>query len=172
MALDVSGSMKNTYSCGHVHEISKKALSASLVLTDKKEVDIWVFGDNASFVGSYGIDQIDKIDCIFCKNEGTHLCRFIENEKNKIKDNALCIIFTDDDANSISAAVSGMKLRENVFWQIIVCESDVKNIELAIKGIKNVSVVQLSDYQTKTDDEISDMLLGGYIRWKSDLYLH
>ena len=79
----------------------------------------------------------------------------------------MCIIFTDDDSNSISAAVEGFKQREKCFWQIIAYEQDVKNIKAAIKNIKNVSVVSLFNYQGKSDEEISRILLKDYIVWKS-----
>jgi hypothetical protein len=78
----------------------------------------------------------------------------------------LCIIFTDDDSSSISAAVEGMKQRKNVFWQIIAYEQDVKSIKATIKNIRNTSVVTLSNYQSRTDEEISETLLKDYIVWK------
>lgn len=167
MCLDISGSMSDTYAKGHVHEITKKALSASLALTEEKVVNIWTFGDNAQFEGSYGINQIDQINRISSKNEGTYLLKFVEKANSSINDGALCIIFTDDDSSSISAAVEGMKQRKNVFWQIIAYEQDVKNIKAAIKNRKNISVVSLFDYQNKTDEDISEILLKNYIMWKS-----
>ena len=167
MCLDVSGSMSDTYAKGHVHEITKKALAASLALTDEKEVNIWTFGNDTRFEGSYGINQINQIHRISSKNEGTYLLKFVEKANDSINDGALCVIFTDDDSSSISAAVEGMKQRNNVFWQIIAYEQDVTNIKAAIRNIKNISVVSLSNYQSKTDDEISGLLLKDYIVWKS-----
>ena len=166
MVLDISGSMKDTYSKGHVYKITKKAISASLALTKEQEIGVWTFGDNAVFIGNYGVDKIDQIVKITCKNQGTYLQRFVEKANDSIKDGALCIIFTDDDSNSISAAIEGMKRREQVFWQIIAYERDVKSIMAAIKNIKNTSVVTLSDYQNRTDEEISNLLLKDYIKWK------
>ncbi len=142
-------------------------MSASLALTEEKVVNIWTFGDNAQFEGSYGINQIDQINSISSKNEGTYLQKFVEKANSSINDGALCIIFTDDDSSSISAAVEGMKQRKNVFWQIIAYEQDVKNIKAAIKNRKNISVVSLFDYQNKTDEDISEILLKNYIMWKS-----
>ena len=84
-----------------------------------------------------------------------------------MNDGALCIIFTDDDSSSISAAVEAMKQRKKVFWQIIAYEQDVINIKSAIKNIRNVSVVSLSNYQSKSDEEISELLLKDYVVWKS-----
>ncbi len=46
-------------------------------------------------------------------------------------------------------------------------EQDVKNIKAAIKNRKNISVVSLFDYQNKTDEDISEILLKNYIMWKS-----
>ena len=167
MCLDVSGSMSDTYAKGHVHMITKKALAASLALTDEKDVNIWTFGSDAKFEGCYGINQIDQIYRITCRNEGTCLQKFVEKANSSINDGALCIIFTDDDSNSISAAIEGMKQRKNVFWQIIAYEQDIKSIKAAIKSIRNTSVVSLSDYQSKTDEEINEILLKEYILWKS-----
>ena len=84
--------------------------------------------------------------------------KFVEKANSSINDGALCIIFTDDDSSSISAAVEGMKQRKNVFWQIIAYEQDVKNIKAAIKNRKNISVVSLFDYQNKTDKSIEKIL--------------
>lgn len=159
--------MSDTYAKGHVHEIAKKALAASLALTDEKTVNIWTFGNDARPEGSFGINQIDQINRITCRNEGTYLQKFVEKANPSIIDGALCIILTDDDSASISAAVAGMKQRKNVFWQIIAYKQDVKSIMDAIKGISNTSVVSLSNYQGKTDEEINDVLLKDYILWKS-----
>ena len=167
IVLDVSGSMSDTYNKGHVHEITKKALAASMALTEKQEVGVWTFGDSATYIGNLGLSQIDQINKITCQNQGTYLQRFVEKANDAIKDESLCIIFTDDDSSSISAAVEGMKQREKVFWQIIVYESDAKGIKAAITNIENASVVTLSDYQSKTVEEIREMLLKNYIIWKS-----
>lgn len=167
IVLDVSGSMSDTYSKGHVYEITKKAISASLALTKEQEIEVWTFGDKAVFIGNYGVDKIDEIEKITCQNQGTYLQRFVEKANDSIKDGALCIIFTDDDSNSISAAIEGMKRREKVFWQIIAYEREAKSITAAIKNIKNTSVVTLSDYQNRTDEEINKLLLKDYIEWKS-----
>lgn len=166
LCLDVSGSMSDTYAKGHVHEIAKKALAASLALTDEKEVNIWTFGDDAKFEGRYGIDQISNIKSISCRNEGTYLQKFVEKANSSIDDDALCIIFTDDDSSSISAAIEGMKQRKNVFWQIIAYETDVKSIKTATNNVENASVVSLYDYHSETDEEINAKLLGDYIKWK------
>ena len=136
-------------------------------MTNEKEVNIWTFGNDAKFEGRYGIHQISQIQAIACRNEGTYLQKFVEKANNSINDGAFCIIFTDDDSESISAAVEGMKKRKNVFWQIIAYEQDVKNIKAATKNIKNTSIISLSNYQSKTDDEISEMLLKDYVVWKS-----
>ena len=167
LCLDVSGSMSDTYAKGHVHEIAKKALAASLALTNEKEVNIWTFGNDAKFEGRYGINQISQIQAISCRNEGTYLQKFVEKASSSIIDGALCVIFTDDDSGSISAAVEGMKQRKNVFWQIIAYEQDVKNIKAATKNIRNTSIISLSNYQSKKDEEISEMLLKDYVVWKS-----
>ena len=167
LCLDVSGSMSDTYAKGHVHEIAKKALAASLALTNEKEVNIWTFGNDAKFEGRYGINQISQIQAISCRNEATYLQKFVEKANSSIIDGALCVIFTDDDSGSISAAVEGMKQRKNVFWQIIAYEQDVKNIKAATKNIRNTSIISLSNYQSKRDEEISEMLLKDYVVWKS-----
>lgn len=166
MVLDVSGSMKDTYKAGHVHSISKKALSASLAITDSKEVSLWTFGKNAQFIDNVGIDTISKIEKVQCKNEGTNLMKFVESANNTIKDNALVIIFTDDDASSISNAISAMQKRTNVFWQIIVYDTSFNNISSTISNIYNASVVSLTDYASQTDDQISQLLLKDYVEWK------
>ena len=129
-------------------------------------MNIWTFGNNANFEGKFGINNINAIYNIICKSEGTNLQFFIHKANDLILDGALCIIFTDDDTCSISAATEGMKQRNKVFWQIIAYERDVHNIRTAIKNIKNTSVVSLTDYQSKTDEEISSMLLMDYIIWK------
>ncbi len=167
MCLDVSGSMSDTYAKGHVHEIAKKALAASLALTEEKEVTIWTFGGDARFEGNFGVEQTDQIHRISCRNEGTYLQKFVEKANGSINDGALCIIFTDDDSGSISAAVEGMKQRKNVFWQIIAYEQNVTNIKAAIRNIRNISVVSLSNYQNKSDDEIYEVLLKDYLVWKT-----
>ncbi len=168
MVLDVSGSMRNTYNAGHVHSISKKALSASLAITNSKEVLLWTFGDNAQFIDTIGIDSISKIDQVYCKNEGTKLKKFVEVADSSIKDNALVIIFTDDDSSSIADAISAMQKRSSVFWQIIVYGVTFENITKSISNIANTSVISLADYASKTEEQISSLLLKDYIEWKKN----
>lgn len=166
MVLDVSGSMDNTYKEGHVHNISKKALAASLAITDSKEVSLWTFGYNARFIDNVGIDSISKIDQVCCKNEGTVLKNFVETADSSINDNALVIIFTDDDSNSIAAAIQAMQKRSNVFWQIIVYGVSHKCISESISNVDNTSVVSLTEYASKTEEQIRQVLLRDYIAWK------
>lgn len=120
MVLDVSGSMENTYKSGHVHNISKKALSAAMAITDSKEVSLWTFGNKAQFVANVGVDSISKIDQIHCKKEGTKLKEFVNAVNGSLRNNALIIIFTDDDSSSIAAAISAMQNRSDVLWQNII----------------------------------------------------
>ena len=169
MVLDVSGSMRDTYNAGHVHSITKKALSASLAITDTKEVSLWTFGNNAQFIDTIGIDSISKIDQVHCTREGTKLKRFVEATDSSIKDNALVIIFTDDDQNSIADAITAMQKRNNVFWQIIVYGVSLDNITKSISNVANTSVVSLTDYASKTDEQISQLLLKDYIDWKKKI---
>lgn len=166
MCLDVSGSMQNKYASGHVYKITEKSLSASLAITNENSVNIWTFGNDAYYIGSIGLNSIDLISNIICKREGTELHKFIEKANNSIKDGSLCIILTDDDQASIRGAIDGMKSRNKVFWQIIIYDSDINVIKEAISNNKNISVVNMSDYENKTDSEISNLLLKDYILWK------
>lgn len=166
MVLDVSGSMGGTYQDGHVHSITKKALSAALSITDTKEVDVWKFGSSASFFKTIGVENIGDIHSIYCQNEGTELNKFVEKANSSIVDGALVIIFTDDDSSSIQNAIPGMKNRPNVFWQIIVYGTSSANISNAISDAANTSVVSMTNYATMDDTTISQVLLKGYITWK------
>jgi hypothetical protein len=168
MVLDVSGSMANTYRAGHVHSIAKKALSASFAIAESKEVSLWTFGDNAQFIDNVGIDSIAKIDRVQCKSEGTVLNNFVKAAENSIKDNSLVIIFTDDDKDSIANAIPAMQKKSNVFWQIIVYGVSHDNITRSISNVGNTSVVSLTEYASKTDEEISTLLLKDYIDWKKN----
>ena len=168
MVLDVSGSMANTYRAGHVHSIAKKALSASFAIAESKEVSLWTFGDNAQFIDNVGIDSIAKIDRVQCKSEGTVLNNFVRAAENSIKDNSLVIIFTDDDKDSIANAIPAMQKKSNVFWQIIVYGVSYDNINNSISDVANTSVVSLTEYALKTDEEISSLLLKDYIDWKKN----
>ena len=165
MVLDVSGSMQNTYSAGHVYNITKKAVSAALAVSDTQEVSLWKFGDTSSFVKNISVSNLADINNVSCSNSGTQLNTFVSSANSAIKDNSLVIIFTDDDGGSINAAVTGMKNREDVFWQIIVYGSH-NSITSAISGIPNISLVSMTDYASKNDSEITQALLKDYINWK------
>ena len=165
MVLDVSGSMRNTYSSGHVYNITKKAVSAALAVSDTQEVSLWKFGDTSSFVKNIGVSNLADINNVSCSNSGTQLNTFVSSANSAIKDNSLVIIFTDDDGGSINAAVTGMKNRAGVFWQIIVYGSH-NSITSAISGIPNISLVSMTDYASKNDSEITQALLKDYINWK------
>lgn len=165
MVLDVSGSMRETYNAGHVYNITKKAVSAALAVSDTQEVSLWKFGNSSSFVKNIGVSNLADINNVCCSNSGTKLNTFVSNANNAIKDNSLVIIFTDDDGGSINAAVNGMKNRTDVFWQIIVYGSH-SSITSAISGIPNISLVSMTDYTSKNDSEITQALLKDYIDWK------
>ena len=165
MVLDVSGSMQGTYSAGHVYNITKKAVSAALAVSDTQEVSLWKFGDSSSFVKNIGVANLSDINDVKCSNSGTELAKFVTNANSSIKDNSLVIIFTDDDGGSINGAVGGMKNRTDVFWQIIVYGSH-NSISSAISGIPNISLVSMTDYASKGESEINQALLKDYINWK------
>lgn len=168
MVLDVSGSMDKTYQQGHVHNITKKALSASLALTNSKEVSLWIFGNDAKHIGNFGIDQIDEINKVGCRNEGTCLSKFVTKANDSIMDDSLVIIFTDDDVSSIQNAITGMESRKDVFWQIIVYGNEHTNISNTISNVNNTSVIGITDYKSLSDMKISQVLLEDYIVWKKD----
>lgn len=165
MVLDVSGSMQNTYNSGYVYSITKKVVSTALAASDSQEVSLWKFGDSSSFVNNINISNLQDINNVKCLNSGTKLNSFILSANSSIKGNSLVIIFTDDDGSSINAAVAGMKNRSDVFWQIIVYGSH-KSITSAIKGIPNISIVNMTDYESKNDIEITKAILKDYISWK------
>lgn len=165
MVLDVSGSMSQTYTDGHVYSITKKVVSVALAVSESKEVSLWKFGTSSSFVKNIGVENLSDINDVKCANSGTDLNQFVTKADSSIKDNSLVIIFTDDDGASISGAVGGMKDRANVFWQIIVYGQH-QSISSAINGIPNISLVNMVDYPAMNDSEINQALLKDYINWK------
>lgn len=165
MVLDVSGSMEDTYKAGHVTNITKKVVSAALTLSDSQTVSLWEFGNDANHIKEIGIGNISDINKVHCKNEGTYLQKFVSKANSTIKNNSLVIVFTDDDGSSIRGALSGMQARTDVFWQIIVYGQH-SVISEAIKDTPNISLVSMTDYASKTDEEITQALLKGYINWK------
>ena len=165
MAVDVSGSMDNTFSAGHVHNIVTKAVEAALSLSDKKEVSVWSFGNESSFLFNVGIGNISKIKELKCMKEGTNLIKFVEKASPSMKPNSLIIILTDDDQNSIRKAMTLMKSKTNVFWQVLTY-GEHNNITEATAGVTNVSIKSLEDYPSKADSEITSILLKDYIAWK------
>lgn len=165
MVLDVSGSMENTYKAGHVTNITTKVVSAALCLSETQTVSLWEFGNKASYIEEIGIDNIAAINNVRCKKQGTHLEKFVSAADSSIKDSSLVIVFTDDDGKSIRDALSGMKDRKDVFWQIIVYGKHSEITE-AIKGIPNVSLVSMTDYASMSNENIMLTLLKDYINWK------
>lgn len=165
LVIDVSGSMRDLYRAGHVHNISEKVLSASLAISNSKEYSLWKFGDKSEFVGMVGLQNIDVIKNVQCEGSGTNLNSFVKKADNSILDDSLVIIFTDDDLKSIQNSIQYIKNRENVFWQVIVYGSH-KNISSAIADIPNVSLVCMDDYKSKSNTEINNALLKDYINWK------
>lgn len=165
MVLDVSGSMKQTYEDGHVTNIANKCVSAALTLSETQKLSLWEFGSDANLIGEIGIDNISTINNVHCKNQGTYLEKFVSKADKSIKYNSLVIVFTDDDGESIKDAVPGMKKRTDVFWQVIVYGYHAQ-IDDAIKDNPNISLVSMTDYASKTDEEITKALLKDYINWK------
>lgn len=167
MVLDVSGSMKKTYNAGHVYNITIKAVSAALAVSNTQEISLWKFGESSSFVKNIGISNLAEIKDVECTSSGTRLDVFVTNANSTIKENSLVIIFTDDDGTSIKGAVGGMKNRADVFWQIIVYGSH-KSISSSISGISNISIVSMTNYESLNNSEITKALLNDYITWKNN----
>lgn len=165
MVLDVSGSMKKTYQAGHVANITKKVVSAALTLSDSQTLSLWQFANDAKPIDEIDLGNISNINNVRCTGEGTHLEKFVSSANATIKENSLVIIFTDDDGKSIRDALSGMKGRKDVFWQIIVYGNHSEITE-AIKDTPNVSLVSMTDYSSMSDEEITRALLRDYIIWK------
>lgn len=166
LVLDISGSMRELYDAGHVHNIAVKVLTASLTLSDSKEVLLWTFSNVANYIGKIGLDNFNSIRQIQYKVKGqTNLGAFISKANKSINENSLVLIFTDDDSKSIENAITGMKDKPKVFWQIIVYRKH-KNISSTIDGIHNVSLVCMDDYASKNDKEIYQILLKDYLAWK------
>lgn len=165
MVLDVSGSMQRTYDSGHVYNITMKAVSAALAVSDSQKVSLWKFSNSASFVNNVGVANLSDINNVKCSKSGTKLNMFVTNANSSIKTNSLVVIFTDDDGGSINEAVVGMKSRTDVFWQIIVYGPH-NSITSAISGIPNISLVNMTDYASKSDSDITQVLLKDYIEWK------
>ena len=97
--------------------------------------------------------------------EGTNLIKFVEKASPSMKPNSLIIILTDDDQNSIRKAMTLMKSKTNVFWQVLTY-GEHNNITEATAGVTNVSIKSLEDYPSKADSEITSILLKDYIAWK------
>ena len=166
MAVDVSGSMDKTFRDGHVHNIIRKALTAALAITYSKEVSLWTFGTDSCFVANIGLENINRIETVACKKSGTDLSSFVINVSSKMDNNSLVIIFTDDDGNSILKAFGEMKKYRNVFWQIISYEAKCDNIAKTISSLNNASLITLHNYVSKTEQELTYILLKDYISWR------
>lgn len=167
LALDVSGSMKETFKNGHVHNIAKQALSSALALSDSPQVSIWTFGNSARHTTDISLSNFSDITNIKCENTGTNLNTFIHSASPLMQSNTLVIIFTDDDGSSIAGAIAGMKNRKDVFWQIISYEQNCGNIRRSINAMKNASLITLHDYANRSKEEIQSMLVEGYVKWRA-----
>jgi hypothetical protein len=60
--LDISGSMQNLYNSGKVGELVKKALALGLQFDDDGAIDVFAFGENAHYVGEFGMSNYK--DCV------------------------------------------------------------------------------------------------------------
>lgn len=150
MAVDVSGSMDDTFAQGHVHKIVTKALEAALNMSTKGVVSVWTFGNDSNFKFNVGLNNIAKIKDIKCMNEGTSLIKFVDKALPSMEHGTLVIILTDDDAVSIAQAVPKMQSRSDIFWQIIVYGGH-DNLSNAVDNVSNVSVVGMNDYASMSD---------------------
>ncbi len=167
LTLDISGSMENNYNRGHVKNISRQAVAAALAVSESKEVSLWTFGDNSRFVGNVSLQNLDLINQVSWKHEGTNLSSFISSAMSGIGAGALVIIFTDDDGASLSTALAAMKSRPDVYWQIIACEQQCNNIQPLVQQTENISLVNCLDYGNMTEVQLHNMLLHDFIQWNT-----
>lgn len=167
MALDVSGSMSDTYKKGHVKHLGRQAVAAALAVSESEEVSLWQFGDDSRFIAHVGIQNLDVIDKVCCMNENTCLLKFVQKATDSMAAGSLVIIFTDDDGTSLKAALPSMEAKADCFWQIIACEQQCTHIQPLVTDISNVSLVNCFGYGSKTETELHTMLLHDYIHWKS-----
>ena len=167
MAMDVSGSMENTYRLGHAQEIATIAFLASEAISESKVLSLWTFDLYSYHIADIDINKTDIIKNVKCSNRGTSLNSFVSNALPTIKDGALVIILTDDDGSSIQGAIGSMSNKNKVFWQIISYEQQCNNIANAIRNINNISLVCLHNYASKDRTEIVNIMLKDYITWKT-----
>lgn len=167
LTLDISGSMEDNYNRGHVKNISRQAVAAALAVSESKEVSLWTFGDNSRFVGNVSLQNLDLINQVGWKHEGTNLSSFISSAISGIGAGALVIIFTDDDGGSLSTALPAMKSRPDVYWQIIACEQQCNNIQPLVQQTENISLVNCLDYGKMSEVQLHNMLLHDFIQWNT-----
>lgn len=163
MAVDVSGSMKSTFEMGHVKTITQKALAAALTLAKDKSVALWTFGSTAKKKGIVTLEDMSKANLLCCANTGTVLSSFVNEINDALPDGALVLVLTDDDGRSINNAVPTIRTREKVYWQFLTYEKDCTHLETALKDLNNASLVYLSGYRKKTDEQLTAAMLEGYL---------
>lgn len=165
MAVDVSGSMKETFNSGHVKVIVRKALAAALTLAKDRSVALWTFGNKAEAVGSVKLEDMSPVDKLSCANCGTELSSFVNKINETLTDGSLVIVLTDDDGNSIRNSMNVISNRQQVYWQFLSYDKNCTQIENALKTVSNASLVYMSDYSNKTDSELTAALLEGYLNF-------
>ena len=166
MAIDVSGSMENTFKKGHVHRLTKKVLATSLLLSKTKNLNLWSFGSTSEYISTVGLNNLNEIEKIKCQNTNTNLYAFINKVSTLLEKDSFVIILTDDDANSIKQALPKMTNIPNTFWQILSYEKSCPQITNSIKNIPNISLALLMNYESLSDEQLQETIIKDYLQWK------
>lgn len=166
MAVDVSGSMQNTFTNGHVKRIVEKALSAALTIAEDKGISLWTFGDTACEMGQVTLGDMSAVNRLSCQNSGTQLNSFVHCINATLPDGALVLVLTDDDGSSIRGCLDTIRQRTKVYWQFLSYDRNCKAIESALNGLANASLVYVSDYETQGEKLLSEAMLKGYCTFK------
>ena len=187
LLLDFSGSMSSQYSNGNVSRVLKRLLSISNTIDDDGNLELVIFENSATHVGTLNVNQYDSTDQIIkdiCNNYrmgGTEFAPAVDKildvlsnqstakkvfgsffgKKPTVEGKQLLVMISDGDNSDRSAferAVATIESMPNVYLQCVAIGYDSSSLRALADKSDSVGYSSVSDF-TKTDDELINSVI-------------
>lgn len=187
LLLDYSGSMTRHYSGGAVSRVLKRLLSISNVIDDDGKLELVIFQNNATHVGTLDVNQYDSTDTIvsdICRKYsmgGTEFAPAVDKILNVLSSSSavgkmfggffskapavegkqLLVMISDGDNTDKSAferAVKTIESMPNIYLQCVAIGYDSASLRKLAEESDSVGYSSVADF-TKTDEELINSVI-------------
>lgn len=187
LLLDYSGSMSRQYENGNVSRVLKRLLSISNVIDDDGKLELVIFENSATHVGTLDVNQFDSTDQIISditrkyRMGGTEFAPAVNKildvlsadstaskvfggffgKKPTVEGKQLLVMISDGDNSDKTAFANAVKTIEtmpNIYLQCVAIGYDSRTLRQLAEESDSVGYSSVSDF-TKTDEDLINSVI-------------